>query len=644
MKKMSFLIKLLIMFFVLSSQHLECCASAGNKISAEEKDKITQGVRRRLGNDLATVRQELKSISISGELERELAAIEKEITKLQVDASEDFRTVFPINPLHKRIFSVQAAIWREKGIKPVVVWQKNRWDMLSPTEIPRGGAAKIDVAMMSNEFRGAAFNISNAGKMATEIRISIVGLPGGVNPKYITVHDVLFTDTKTGVPVAAAMPYAKKDGDGYLFKIFSGMTRQIWLTFNPKDIAAGEYQGRIVLEPVGIQIPVKLKIYPFTLPDQLTLHLGGWDYTDQDKVWSVTLENRAPLIKHLREHFVDMPWAQRSVMPYGKYDAQGNMVEEPNAENFKNWIGRWPGSRLYYVYIDLDTKNKAIGFKEEKIGDFEMGTPAFNKAVASWITWWVNKLREWDIRPEQLGLLLVDEMHSHKENNIFIEYAKIIQKIQPQVVIWEDPVWGEPWKALPELFELCDAFCPQMIMWIAKGKRFADFYLNQCKDGKELWFYSCSGPGKLLDPYSYHRMQQWFCWKYDAKGSVFWSYADSRGPSSWNEYISTAGAFTPVFLDKNSVTSGKHMEAIREGMEDYEYLRILRDRLADLAKKDVQGEAVDSAKKLLSSATDRVMACMTKSDNIRWNKPKDRSVADAVRVEVLEMLLKLDEM
>ena len=644
MKRVICLVKLLIVVFVLLVWALECCASVGDKISVEEKDKIRKGVRRRLQDDLAAVREALKSIGPSERLERELTAIEKEIPKLETDASEDFRTIFPMNALHRRIFSVQAAVWREKGIGPIVAWQKNRWDMLSPTEIPRGGGAKIDVAMMSNEFRGAAFNISNAGESLSELRMSIVGLPGGVNPKYITVHDVLFTDTKSGVPIAAAMPNAKNAGDGYMFKISSGMTRQVWLTFNLKDVVAGEYQGRIVLEPVGIRIPIRLKIYPFTLPEKLTLHLGGWDYTDQDYVWSVTLENRAALIKHLREHFVDMPWAQCSVMPYGKYDKQGNMVEEPHVDNFKKWIERWQGARLYYVYIDLDNKNKAIGYKGEKIGDFEMGTAAFKKAVGSWITWWVNKLKEWDIKPEQLGLLLVDEMHSHEEDNIFIEYAKIIRKAQPQVVIWEDPIWREPWKALPKLFELCDALCPQMAMWITEGKRFADFYLNQCKAGKELWFYSCNGPGKLLDPYSYHRMQQWFCWKYDAKGSCFWSFADSRGPSSWNEYISTAGAFTPVFLDKDSVTCGKHMEAIREGMEDYEYLRMLRDRIDELVKKNVQGKVIDSAKKLLGSATDRVTACMTKSDKIKWDNPKDRSIADAVRVEVLEMLLKLNEM
>ena len=99
-----------------------------------------------------------------------------------------------------------------------------------------------------------------------------------------------------------------------------------------------------------------------------------------------------------------------------------------------------------------------------------------------------------------------------------------------------------------------------------------------------------------------------------------------------------------MFLDKNSVTCGKHMEAIREGLEDYEYLRMLHDRIAELEKRDVQRETITSAKKFLSSVANRVIACMTKKDNIKWEEPKDRSVADVVRAEVLEILLKLNEM
>jgi hypothetical protein len=160
-------------------------------------------------------------------------------------------------------------------------------------------------------------------------------------------------------------------------------------------------------------------------------------------------------------------------------------------------------------------------------------------------------------------------------------------------------------------------------------------------------------------------MEPWFCWKYEAKGACYWSFGDTCGASSWNEYLAeNPGGYTPEFLDDKTVTPGKHMEGIREGVEDYEYLRMLRDRVAELESAGKKGEALDSAKRLLASAADRVTACDTKVSatelaarksatavltnwddvvGLAWATPKDRSVADAVRVEVLEALMNLRE-
>lgn len=594
---------------------------------------VTQCVKRRLRNDLAAVREALRDIPERAELDKQLDAIEKEIPDVKQAQIRDFRTIFPLNSLHNRIFSVQGAIWRKKGLKQLVAWQKNRWDMLSPTEQPDGDGAQINVAMMRNEYRSAAFNLSNPGPEDLDLNAAILGLPGGPNPDYITVHDVPFTDTKSGIPVAAALPLAKKTEQHFRFEISAGMTRQVWLTLHPKDIPAGEYSGEIVITNHLVHIPIKLKIYPFTFPDQPTLHLGGWDYTDQDNHYEVTPENRTALISHLREHFVDTPWAiPGSVMPQGEYDGQGNMTKEPSTENFRKWLMRWPDARNYYVFASVGNR----------FGGFEMGTPPFRKAVSQWITWWVDALAKWNIKPGQLGLLLVDEPHSHEQDKTIIEYARVIKAAQPKVVIWEDPTWREPWKATPELFELSTVLCPNLPTWIGQGKQFADFYVKQRDAGRILWFYSCSGPGRLLDPYSYHRMQHWFCWKYQARGSCFWAFGDSNGASSWNEYLSKLGAYTPLFLDRASVTGGKHMEAIREGIEDYEYLRMLRDRIAEVEGKGVKSKAVDSAKKLVDTAADRVTSCMLKPDMIHWSQVKDRSIADAVRLDVLEMLVELE--
>lgn len=71
---------------------------------------------------------------------------------------------------------------------------------------------------------------------------------------------------------------------------------------------------------------------------------------------------------------------------------------------------------------------------------------------------------------------------------------------------------------------------------------------------------------------------------------------------------------------------------------------MLRDRIAELEKKNVRGGALAEAKVLLGSAADRVTGCMTNAHAINWQEAKDRSVADRVRSEILEALMALKDL
>ncbi len=602
-----------------------------------EAMRINLGVRRRLAIDLDQVVRSLKAAPVpeaaARALEAELEAVRSASTRARVDDPASFRTVFPVSELHRRIFAVQAAVWRARGLRGVVAWPAQRWDMLSPTALPAPGDVTLDVSLMNNEYRSAAFNLSNAGRSSAQVRLVVEGLPDGVNPAYITVHEVPFTDTRSGVPVAAALPLvAQRDGRHEL-DVPPGLTRQVWFTVHPRHLPPGDHNGRVRLVGEGVSqpvIPLRLHIAPITFPDHPALHLGGWDYTDRPRCYEVTPQNREAFLRHLSDHFVDTPWAQSAVLPTGTYDADGRMVTPPDPAEFRTWLDRWPAARRYFVFAQAS----------ETFAGFRIGTPAFERAIAAWINWWVNKLGEWKIAPDQLGLLIVDEPYATEQDRIIIGYARVIRAAQPKVVIWEDPTWRDPAKATPGLFEACDVLCPNLPMWIEEGPAFAKVYLQQQQAGRRLWFYSCSGPVRLLDPYGYHRLSAWSCWKYGAEGEGFWAFGDSNGASSWNEYLSSIGAFTPLFLDTTTVTAGKHMEAIREGVEDFEYLHMLRDRVQTLERQGVMSDDVARARALLATAADRVLGGRTPS-SLEWKTPGDRNLADRVRIELLDSLVRL---
>jgi hypothetical protein len=257
--------------------------------------------------------------------------------------------------------------------------------------------------------------------------------------------------------------------------------------------------------------------------------------------------------------------------------------------------------------------------------------------VGTWISAWVRHLKSKGIRPDQLGLLIHDEPHEGSDIGPLLAWAKAIRAAEPDVIIWEDPTYRDPTKAPPELFEACDVLCPNRPMWLTQGKPFAEFYLEQQRQGRTLEFYSCSGPAKLLDPYSYHRLQAWHCWKVGGTGSYFWAFGDNSGASSWCEYFAKAGPYTPIFLDPHSVTAGKHMEAIRESVEDYEYFVLLRAAIDRAKSAGKSGPALANAERLLAHGADAVIDAEGASE-IRWHEPKDRTQADAVRVKILEAM------
>ena len=82
------------------------------------------------------------------------------------------------------------------------------------------------------------------------------------------------------------------------------------------------------------------------------------------------------------------------------------------------------------------------------------------------------------------------------------------------------------------------------------------------------------------------------------------------------------------------------MEALREGIEDYEYLVMLSREIAKAEKSGFTGSALNRARKLLSEAPSQV--CDAPGANgFKWADKKDRTVADKIRIEILEALTAL---
>ena len=245
------------------------------------------------------------------------------------------------------------------------------------------------------------------------------------------------------------------------------------------------------------------------------------------------------------------------------------------------------------------------------------------------------------MRPDQLGVLLVDEPHTRAQERTVIEYAETIHAAQPRVMIWEDPTWPDPSRATRRMFEVCDVISPNLSMWLSGGPAFARFYLDQRDAGRRLWLYSSAGPASACStptPTIACKVV-----RLEARGgglTWFWAFTDA-GDGVVERVRHAAGRLHAAFVDRASVTTGKHMEAVREGVEDYVHLHMLR------GPRDGPGEEGGRrGRPRRGSPPARHRRRSRHGGHLGQRglvarSGRDRSVADTVRVEILDALVSL---
>jgi len=601
--------------------------------------RVALAIGRRWSRDLAAIESCLAGATLTPEVRKtlasQLASISAGMTQQPAIDPATFRAVLPLGAPHAALFKLQAAIWRAAGGPTLSAWVACPWDptpLIGP--LPAQATGTIRLHAMRGEFRAAAINLANRDEKTQSVRLRLRGFDGRATPPWLSVCHSPWTDSSAGEAVTAALLPIEPSNGGWTVQVEPGLLSHVWLTVHPVDLAPRDYSGSIEIAAEGqptISVPVELRVWPLEFPAKPRLLVGGWCYTNRRGSRGVTDANRAAFVKHLQEHYVNCPWATSSVMLNGKFDPRDVSKVTLDTAEMDQWLADWPAARRYMVFVAVDTS----------LGHTRYDAPDFNRRVAAWISAWVRHLQSKGIEPDRLGLLLHDEPHEGTDVAPLLAWMRAIRAAEPRVRLFEDPTYKEPQKAPPELFELSHLLCPNRPMWLSDAKRFNQFYLAQRDAGRTLQFYSCSGPARSLDPYSYYRLQAWHVWQIGGNGSSFWSFSDNSGSSSWNEYLAASGPYTPLFLDDRSVVAGKQMEAVRESVEDFELLAMLGDAIAKAKAVPAQAAAVTRAASVLESAVTRVLADETHEAGL-WRIPKDRTRADAVRPELLDALLSLE--
>jgi len=605
-------------------------------------DATQRGVRKRVLSDIAAMRPRVGESALSATDKKacltELESLAERALGIEVPDEKAFRCVVPLNAVHAGVLALNAPILRASGIESFAVWHACRWDPVSLLDAPTAGAMR-PIAMMLGEYRADTLNMTNPSDQAERVSISFDGLPGAPTPDWIELLEVLYTDTTYGRVIADVLQPLPRARQGWELVVPSGMTKQVWFRFHPTT-APGDYEGKVSVAASRTTrtVPIKIHIANLRFPKRVRCTQALWDYTDGPSYAFKTLGDAGmdAAIKNMQDHFVDQTWAHSGVaaMPSTSdfYNDKNELVKPLDWSRFDRWVQRWGGTPRYYA-VFLSRKGK-------RFADAKMGTAAFDARVRVWAAAWREHVIQLGLDPSQIVALVVDE-YSHDEQAAHIlAWCKPIKAGFPEIQIFETVCQVRPDRSkVQELYNLIDIFCPPLPVYRQGGQPVREFYAKHVARGAKLWTYK-NGLVETSDPYWHHRLQEWRCWANGMTGTGFWAYCDAGGDDgSWNPYIASSKQhYSPVHVGPGTIHDGKHWEAIREGVQDYEYLAMLRDRVKEARGRGRSDALLDRAEQLLAEAPKKVLEGDADIQMGVWWTHKDRTVADREIAAILELL------
>ncbi len=142
------------------------------------------------------------------------------------------------------------------------------------------------------------------------------------------------------------------------------------------------------------------------------------------------------------------------------------------------------------------------------------------------------------------------------------------------------------------------------------------------------------GPARRLDPYAYYRLVAWRAFFTGATAVSFWSFSSIARTRSDNEFAAGFDPtrpynYSPLFINGDQIRPGKHMEAAAIGIQDVEYLTMLRDVTRTHADAGVRARATQ----LLQDAEGFINAALPLSLS-QWRQQAENSEADRQRAEI----------
>ena len=395
----------------------------------------------------------------------------------------------------------------------------------------------------------------------------------------------------------------------HTFALAADTTQPVWITVSvPKTAAAGDYAGKVRLVSGGEtlkEIPFTVHVWDFTLPDES--HVAAiYDLRLNGHLWRQPGKTREELHRQFWRFMAERRVSPHRIYPDPKITYKNGKVTadfaefDKAAERYFNVLKLSHTYTPWYFYCFGWGHLPGKKFGEQPFeGEYpyegvDRGQlrPAYKKAYQACLEvyWDHMKAKGWD---KKCVLYISDEPFDRHEHIIkqMKALCDMIHEAAPDI-----PIYCSTWKHVPEWDGYLDVWGVGHYGRVMPGK------LKELRAAGDRIWWTTDGQMCTDTPYcAIERLLPHYCFKYGAEAYEFWGVDwltydpyefgwhrynihsfEPDGKKPWVRYPNGDGflAYPGGPIGHDGPVTSVRLEQAREGVEDYEYLYLLRQLVA----------------------------------------------------------------
>ncbi len=502
--------------------------------------------------------------------------------------------------------------------------------------VPDKSVSAVRVHVARNEHE--AFQLVLAPKTALKnVKIVPHTLTGPKNAKIgawsLTVRNVEYVHCTTATsPDVKPGWYPDPLPDHVPFNAPAGQNTPVWITlYASRDTSPGEYKGTVDVVAGGmgkVVVPISVRVWKFTLPSVSRLRTAYGNDPNRAATYhgATTLQQKRKL-----QDLYNLNFFKHRVSPYRPYafyDIGVSTTDGTVNLDFKDF------DAAISKYFAMFNSFQLPGFGMHDNVGLGRGADGERMKID-----YMRRVAEHLVDKGQLakGYNYITDEPTPAQYPEVIEAAKNVRMADQGIKILLTEQVEE------ELIGSVDIWVPILSEYDeAKSKA-------RQAQGEEVWWYSCCGPRHPYPAYFIDypamdlRMYHWMTWRYGLNGILYWNtmyWQDnpwktpmSQPPdrsTNWGNgdgFLLYPPTRTPSssFVAKGPVDSIR-WETIRDGIEDWDYFRMLQDKI------DAASETVRATPRYVAArdALKEVNDCIVS----RTDYCKDPARAESIRLKV----------